>query len=142
MNLAQKTSQATFGRPVCLANMIPISNGLPFRPGDIGIPKLIWHRKEQRILTFPEIFASDIANFRYTYLYKERGIEPMESTPEDIRDMALEMLASTQGTATYDQADEVLQRRFHALMQPGHYSYGSAARIGRDFLRKYAHLLT
>jgi hypothetical protein len=26
-------------------------------------------------------------------------------------------------------------------MRPGHYSYGGVTRLGRDFLRKYEHLL-
>jgi len=53
----------------------------------------------------------------------------------------LEMLERLEGRTNYSQEDEELQRRFKVLMRPGHYSYGGISRIGRDFLRKYAHLL-
>jgi hypothetical protein len=50
------------------------------------------------------------------------------------------MLERSQNRAVYTPQDEELQRRFKALLRPGHYSYGGINRIGRDFLRKYAYL--
>jgi hypothetical protein len=64
-----------------------------------------------------------------------------ENTPDDIRDLVLEMLERTAGTVVYTEKDEALQRRFKQMMRPSHYSYGSVARVGRDFLRKYRRLL-
>jgi putative glycosyltransferase (TIGR04372 family) len=130
-----------FGRPSCLANLIPFSGAFPYGAQDIGIPKLLWSRREQRLLGFAEILGAELADFRVSALYADRGIEPRENAAEDIRDLALEMLARTERRATYGPEDEALQQRLRALMHPGHFSYGSAARVGRDFLRKYAHLL-
>lgn len=131
-----------FGRPSGSANHAPLSTVLSFGANDVAIPKLIWSEKESRYLTFNEVFGSEIANFRFTQLYREHGIKVVENTAEDIRDLALEMLERVQGVARYGEEDEDLQRRFKALMRPGHFSYGGVTRVGRDFLRKYAHLLT
>lgn len=130
-----------FGRPMCLANLVPLSTVLPFGPRDLGIPKLLWHEQERRYLTFREIFESQTANFRFSRLYREHGILPMENPAEDIRDLALESLDRLAGRASYTEEDERLQARFKALMRPGHTTYGSASRIGRDFMRKYAYLI-
>jgi len=130
-----------FGRPSAMANQVPLSMTLQFGMSDLAIPKLLWSEIEERELTFPEIFRSDAANFRYTALYKERRVRLVENTAEDIRDLALEMLERAEGRAIYSTEDEELQRRFKALMRPGHYSFGGINRIGRDFLRKYAYLL-
>jgi putative glycosyltransferase (TIGR04372 family) len=130
-----------FGRPCVLGNLIPFSGAFPYGAKDIGIPKLLWSRQAQRLLGFAEILDSEVADFRFSVLYEERGIEVRENTAEEIRDLALEMLARLEGRGQYSREDEALQERFRALMRPGHFSYGSAARVGRDFLRKYRHLL-
>ena len=130
-----------FGRPTASANHAPLSSVLAFGVRDVAIPKLLWSRREQRYLTFPEAFQSDIANYRFTELYEAQGLRTDESSPQDIRDLALEMLDRCDGRAVYSAEDEELQSRFRSLMRPGHYSYGGATRLGRDFLRKYKSLL-
>ena len=132
---------SVFGKPAGSANHAPLSTVLAFYGDDVAIPKLLWSEVEKRYLTFPEIFKSDAANFRFTALYKENRVWPHENTAEDIRDLALEMLERSQGRAVYTPEDEELQQRFKALMRPGHYSYGGINRVGREFLRKYAYLL-
>ena len=64
-----------------------------------------------------------------------------ENSAEEIRDLAMELLDRLSGTRLYDVVDEQLQERFHNLIKPGHYSFGADSRVGRDFLRKYAHLI-
>jgi len=132
---------SVFGKPSAVANQVPLSSVLEFGRDDVAIPKLLWSESEERYLTFPEVFSSDAANFRFTALYEEHRVRPVENTAEDIRDLALEMLERSEGRALYTLEDEELQQRFRALMHPGHYSYGGINRIGREFLRKYAYLL-
>lgn len=130
-----------FGRPTGLANHVPLSAVLAAGSDDVAIPMLLWSEGEDRYLTFAEAFGSDVANFRFSNLYQERGIRTVENSAEDIAALAREMLERARGQAIYGPEDEELQRRFKALMRPGHYSYGGPARVGRDFLRKYEHLM-
>ena len=130
-----------FGRPTASANHAPLSSVLAFGVRDIAIPKLLWSRHEKRYLTFPEAFQSDVANYRFTEFYEAQGLRPDENSPEDIRDLALEMLDRCNGRVPHVAEDEDLQQQFRSLMRPGHYSYGGATRLGRDFLRKYKSLL-
>ena len=132
---------SVFGVPAAVANQAPMSVVLPYGPRDVGIPKLVWSCKEDRYLSFKEVLDSPIGNFRFMHLYTEAGIRVVENSPEDIRDLALEMLEITEGTVTYTAEDERLQERFKLLLRPGHYSYGAISRVGRDFLRKYMWLL-
>jgi putative glycosyltransferase (TIGR04372 family) len=132
---------SVFGRPCAMANQAPLSTVLKFGFNDVAIPKLLWSEEQGRYLGFREIFDSEIANFRFTNLYRERGLRLVENTGEDIRDLALEVLQRSGGGAAYSPEDEERQRRFKALMRPGHYSYGGVTRVGRDFLRKHAALL-
>lgn len=130
-----------FGRSCGIANQTPLSSALAYGREDVAIHKLLWSESEERYLTFREALDSDIGNFRFSTLYKEHRIRPLENTPEDVRDLALEMLERSEGRAVYEPEDEELQERFKSLMRPGHYGYGGVNRVGRDFLRKYAYLL-
>lgn len=132
---------SVFGRSCGMANQAPLSTVLKFGANDVAIPKPLWSERDARYLSFREAFDSGISNFRFTNLYRECGIRLVENTAEDVRDLALEMIERSQGRAAYTPKDEELQRRFKALMRPGHYSYGGINRVGRDFLRKYEHLL-
>ena len=131
-----------FGVPCCLANLVPFSAAPAYgRPHDLGIPKLLWSEREGRLLSFPQILASPIGDFRFSELYSEHGVRPIENTPQEIQDVVLEMLERVEGRAAYTPKDQALQETFRALLRPGHNAYGGASRVGRDFLRKYEHLL-
>lgn len=130
-----------FGIPCAIAHQIPMSVVLPLLPDDIGIPKLVYSQTENRYLSFAEIFGSPVGNFRHDSLYKEANVCGIDNTPEDINALLQEMLDRIDGNLVYTNEDHMLQERFKSLMGPAHYSYGSAARIGRGFLRKYAALL-
>ena len=133
---------AIFGIPSGNANYAPISAVLPYGVKDVGMPKLIWSIKETRYLTFKEIFASDISIVRLDFLYEQAGVKAIENSPEDIRELVVEMFEKAQGTIVYSEDDERLQMMFKSLMNSSHYSYGAPSRIGRDFLRKYEYLFS
>lgn len=130
-----------FGVPVAIVNLTPLSAVLPFGKKDLGIPKLLRSRSDGRILTFPQVFSSALGNMRYAEEYQRVQIDVIDNAPEDIRDLVEEQLERTENRVVYAKVDEELQARFKALMKPGHYSYGSESRIGRNFIKKYAHLL-
>jgi len=120
---------------------LPFSGILPYGSKDIGIPKLMWSLKDQRYLTFKEIFSSPLANYRFSNDILENSIRLDENSPEEIRDVTIEMLDRLEGKLEYTSEDECRQERFKALMNETHFSFGSMSRIGKDFLRKYEYLL-
>ena len=130
-----------FGRPCGLANLAPLSNVYAGGPNEVGIPKLLWHEKEERLLGFSEILSAPLGNARYTKDYLSAGVRLLENDPDDVAALALEMLDRVHDEAQYDRTDEVFQTKFRGLIRPGHLAYGSSSRVGRDFLRRYAHLL-
>lgn len=132
---------SVFGRPSAAANQVPLSTVLAYGVNDIATPKLLWSEAESRYLTFREVFDSDIANFRFTELYQQHGIRVVENSPEDVLALALEMLDRVEGRYAYSPQDDALQVRFKSLMREGHFSFGGGTRVGRNFLRKYEHLL-
>ena len=130
-----------FGRPSVTVNKAPLSFVLPHGPNDIGIPKHVWSIRESRYLGFKELFSTPIGNYRYGEAYQRAAVRVVDNTPEDIQAAVMEMLDRVEGKSVYTEHDEELQRRFKLLMNQTHYSYGSLSRIGRDFMRKYSHLL-
>jgi putative glycosyltransferase (TIGR04372 family) len=129
-----------FGVPSVLVNMIPMS-ALAVLPMDLSIQKLLYSDQEKRLLQFAEILNSPIGDFRYAKLYEDAYLEPLENNAEEIRAVVVEMLDRLEGTYEPAPEDEVLQRRFMSLFRPGHYAYGTAARVGADFLRRHRDLL-
>lgn len=144
-NTSGALSLATiFGIPVACANMVPLAAVFPFGERDIGIPKLYSRGSPGELIPFAEILSTSIADIRHAKDFKDAGIELIDNSPEEIRDLAMEQYENTAGFpmhSPYAEDDEVLQKAFKSLFRPGHYTYGSSSRVGRSFLRRYQHLL-
>lgn len=132
---------SVFGIPCALANLIPVASSLPAFPIDVGIPKILRRRASGEAVRYAEIMASPLGNFRFAEQYAKDGIFVEQNTPEEIRDLAIEMLERCSGKAKYAREDEELQGRFRSLFRQGHYSFGADSRIGRDFLRTRADII-
>lgn len=132
---------SVFGVPSAIANFSPIGGTLSYGADSINIPKLLWSVDKKRYLTFREAFDSPVSNHRLDMSYSKDGIEPIENSPEDVTDLAMEVMEKAENKVSYTDEDEMLQKRFRSLMKPCHHSYGSVSRVGRDFLRKYRFLL-
>jgi putative glycosyltransferase (TIGR04372 family) len=131
---------SVFGVPAALANMVPLS-ALGMMPSDLSIPKLLRSARDGRLLRFAEVLGSRALDFRYARMYAAAGIEVVENAADEIAALVAEMLDRIEGRHTPAPGDDELQRRFMALLRPGHYGHGAASRLGAAFLRKYAHLL-
>ena len=131
-----------FGVPVATANMTPLGSLYPGGNKDIAIPKLYKDVYSGRLLSFREILDSPISNFRFSSQFAAAGVELVNNSPEEIRDLAIEQLERiTNPNFAYEKEDDVLQIQFRELFKLGHYSFGSASRVGRAFLKQYNHLL-
>jgi putative glycosyltransferase (TIGR04372 family) len=128
------------GVPSALANMIHIGSCYGHSPADISIPKHLRERNGAE-LSFADILHSPIGNFRESRQYRDVGIEILENTPEEIRDLAVEMLERLEGRLAYTAEDEARQQAFRALMRPHHHTCESHARIGSAFLEENERLL-
>lgn len=134
-----------FHTPIAATNYIPFNT--PFRKGDLFIPKKIWSIEEKRLLTFREYieFGGDsrvsITNIDVDKKLNEGNYIVIENTAEEILDLAKEMNERLDGTFEITEEDEVLQKRFHSLLHPDDYYYGTPARIGAKFLKENKELL-
>jgi putative glycosyltransferase (TIGR04372 family) len=128
-----------FGVPCALANFIAIGHG-PYSARDVWIPKRYRSVREDRDLTFPEMFRRPLRSFARTEEYEAAGIAWVNNTPEEIRELTVEMLDRLEGRLSYSPDDERLQQQFQSLvaLEP---LYRTTARVGRDFLQRYAALL-
>lgn len=126
---------ALFQVPSVLVNMIPIGACFGMGPDDISIPKTILDENGTR-LSFAEIMGSEIADYRMHELYEQRGLSVVENTPEEVRDVTIEMLDRLDGKWVETPEDRILQQRFRALMQPHHYCYQTRSKLGAMYLRQ------
>lgn len=129
-----------FGVPVASVNFAPMS-AMQYTFRDISIPKLLYSDKKKRLLTFQEVLDSPLANYRYASHFEAEHVRVIDNTEDEIANLVREMLERSTGSCEYTEEDENLQKAFFSLIKNGHYGYGSAARIGRDFLRKHKELL-
>ena len=129
-----------FGKPSALANMTPLSVVYAQFPGDISIPKLLIDA-QGRFLSLPEAFAGEASELFLAPEFAERGLKTVDNTPQEIAELAIEMLDRLDGNVKDEPDDADLQSRFRALIQPHHYCWHASARIGRAFLRRHRDLL-
>jgi putative glycosyltransferase (TIGR04372 family) len=128
------------GVPCAAANMTPHDCAFGFLPSDLSIPKLL-RLKDGTMPHFAEIFASDISRYHDSRQFTDGGVTLLENTPQQIRDLAIEMLDVLDGKAERTVQDEARQAAFRRLLTPRHHGYGARSRIGAAFLREHAHLL-
>ena len=135
-----------FHRPIAIVNYIPFEYSVSWNPYDLFIPKKMWLRSEHRLMTFREILKSGAGRFLRDHQYAQMGIELINSTPEEITSLALEMDDRLNGTWQGTAEDEALQRRFWEIFRACTTVYASAPwrvhrRIGAEFLRQHQALL-
>jgi putative glycosyltransferase (TIGR04372 family) len=129
-----------FGKPSALANMTPLGCVYAHFPDDISIPKLLIDA-QGRMLPLPDAYASEASELYLATEFVERGLKPVDNTPQEIAELAIEMMDRLDGNAEDEQDDADLQARFRTLIQPHHYCWHATARIGRAFLRRHRALL-
>ena len=132
-----------FRRPVVYVNMVPLGYFFTFRQQALCINKHHFAVAEDRELTLSEIFNHGVGFCTRTSGYASKGIKLIENTPEEIRDVVIEMAERLNGTWQPHKDDEALQRRFWEIFPTdavdayqGRPLHGEIrARFGADFLR-------
>lgn len=108
---------------------------------DLFIPRPIYSTSKERLLTFRDILGSEVRFFQEAHKHEEIGLQPQESSPEDILDLVKEMNERLDGQYSYTEEDEALQYRFRSLIQPQPENFNTLARVGAAFLRTHRDLL-
>ncbi len=123
-----------FGKPCALTNWSPIAIQNWF-PGDLFIPKQIQRRKTGEYLSFEEQFGTPAGWQQFSNYFDDNELRIIDNTPEELRDLVVEMMDRLDGAATYTDEDNRRQAAFAALSIKYAGYLGSG--IGRDFLRRY-----
>lgn len=134
-----------FRRPVVYVDHVPLGIVNTYDHKALITTKKHWLRGERRLMTLREIFESGAGYCVYAAQYADRGIDVIESTPEEIAAVVLEMEARLKGTWQTTEEDEELQRRFWEMYpidgrdscqnRPLHGKI--RARFGSQFLRDH-----
>ena len=108
------------------------------------ITKHLWHKEKQCFLSLREIFEAGLYGAAESYTFEEAGVEVIANTPEEIRDLAIEVDERLKGKWQPQPEDEELQQRFWDIFRK--YAQEERvgdiqARIGASFLRNNIYLL-
>ena len=101
-----------FRRPVAYVNMVPLGYLQTYCAQSIGITKHHFAARENRELTLEDIFVCGAGFYDRASQYKDNGIQLIENTPEEIRDVAVEMMKRLIGQCQPRSHDDELQARF------------------------------
>lgn len=106
-----------FRRPIVYVNMVPVGYLYTFTAQSIGITKHHFAMQQDRELTLKEIFAWNVGFSLRTSDYESRGIKLIENTPEEIRDIVVEMAERLNDEWQARPNDDTLQQRFGEIFQ-------------------------
>lgn len=101
-----------FRRPVVYVNQVPMGYLNSFSRRYLGIMKHHFLRKENRELTLQEIFTHGVGFCLHSSGYLSKGVDLIENTPEEIKDVVIEMADRLKGTGQPHEVDEALQCKF------------------------------
>jgi putative glycosyltransferase (TIGR04372 family) len=132
-----------FRRPVCYVNMLPIGYLSTFLKDSIAICKRHWLKKEARWLSLREVCELGLAFSLNSKDYLNQNVDVIENTPEEIRELVLEMVARLNGNWKSTPEDDQLQSHFwenYPVYAVSEYNnrrlHGKLnLRYGSDFLR-------
>jgi len=130
-----------FRRPIVYVNFSPMEYVHSFVKNSLTIFKKYWLLKEKRFMTFEEIIRSGAGRFMDSEEYLRYGIELKENTPDEIREVMIEMDERLTGSWQPGEEDEKLQERFWSLIPKSELNGVIKGRIGAHFLRSNRYLL-
>jgi putative glycosyltransferase (TIGR04372 family) len=126
------------GTPVLWTNMAPFSTCRGIAVRDLGVPKLLREEESGRFLSFPEILAAPVSNFRKGQQYEALSprLELVENSAQEIADATRDMLRFVERGALEGE-DRELDEAFAALFRPWHLCYGAPGATAPSFLRRH-----
>ncbi len=132
---------AIFRRPIAYVDVVPVGYMHSYRARDINIVKHHIDVKSGRELRLKEIFGRGAGFSLYGSEYETGGIRLVQNTPEEIKDVVVEMTERLNGTWQPQDDDAALQKRFWDMFPMDAVSNGERlhgeirSRFGSAFLR-------
>lgn len=130
----------TFGVPCALTNWLPVT-AMPRSKHDFFILKLLYSIRNDRLLSFKEGMSPNLAQCNTQQDFEKLEIKIIDNSPEDIKDLVLEMLNRLDGIQAYTESDIQLKNQFDKLFSAQSH-YGMNGHIGLEFIRRYQNLLS
>ena len=132
-----------FRRPVCYVNHVPVGDLCTYISKAVLLSKHHFSLQMNRDLSLSEIFASGVGYSIHTSDYDSKRIRLIENTPEEIRDVVIEMAERQNGIWQANAGDNALQLKFWEifLLNAAHGQHGRPmhgrihAFFGATFLR-------
>jgi putative glycosyltransferase (TIGR04372 family) len=133
-----------FRKPVLYVNLAPVGYLFSVSWVRLAIFKHHFSIVLNRNLTFEEIFANDLGLAFKSERFEQSKVLLIDNTPEEIRDVAVEMALRIKGTWNESIQDVESQQKFLSLFPKGlmtdlngkQLNTDSRSRIGSAFLRK------
>lgn len=126
-----------FRRPMVYVDCAPLGIIRTNSPNNISTSKKYWLLNEKRYMTFREIFDAGAGYFLKYKEYEDSGIKLIESSPEEIASVVLEMADRLRGAWNNNEEDEELQHRFWEIFPKNEFHGEIRSRIGASFLRQH-----
>ena len=94
---------------------VPVGHLFTFKERFILITKHHILKKEKRRLSLSEIFTHGLAYVDDSKIFEQKGIELVENTKEEIKDLVMEMVENLESNKKLNSEDEKLQATFRSL---------------------------
>ena len=104
-----------FRRPLVYTNMLPLGCLNTFSSKSLSITKRHVWESSGKALTLSEIFSNGVGFCMNAQDFHLHGVSLIENTPEEIRDIAVEMATRIDGSWHPHEDDASLQQRFWEL---------------------------
>jgi len=103
-----------FRRPIAYLT-IPLGTLYSYSEKFLLLTKHHILKKEKRRLSLSEIFSYGVAYAMDTKIFRQKGIELVDNTPNEIKDMAIEMAENLETKKKLNPEDDKLQKTFKKL---------------------------
>ena len=97
--------------------MLPLGYLLTYSDKYLTITKHQINKKNQKELTISEIFSSNVAVSLDGNEFKQNDVELRENSPEEIRDIVIEMDDRLNGNWKETKEDKILQEKFWSIFK-------------------------
>jgi putative glycosyltransferase (TIGR04372 family) len=125
-----------FRRPILYVDHVPLGIINTFSSRFMATTKKHWLISENRELSLEEILQNDVCFYTKSQDYELAGIELRESSPNDIKQVVIEMEERLSGDWIATEEDENLQAYFWSIFPKNHLHGEIRSRVGTHFLKK------